>query len=388
MSIQKLVKELYKCCPIPDKAGMALVLYDTRGMLVAIGKDADKLYLTLGWELSDFADEGLIYSYMIVSTIGIKVLQQLGIEYQTIKVLVSQDIDGESLATTQQALDYLKLQAGSHSFTYPFVCHSTMIEGVNYIREVRLTSFTISRKNVVLCIDNSELIELVSGYEWNFSHTGVTLLSYISGIIKEQFAYLLAFIQSPKQTIKDQKLQNTELYKSYLNEKAQSPADILALVKVQNIFLTFDDDAISAASLHHSVLLYECNVIEYRGRTVALLEYSQYLALQQTTAVSAIDGHYLHPLYQLGLKESFLNHQYNQQIIYTDVAIRKCKTGDYVITASYNGTALPETSISNTLGAYIINLSDSKEKNSIISTLAHQVYENRIASNIILEDKQ
>jgi len=376
--MQKLVKELYKCCPIPDKAGMALVLYDTGGMLVAIGKDADKLYLTLGWELSDFADEGLIYSYMIVSTIGIKVLQQLGIEYQTIKVLVSQDIDGESLATTQQALDYLKLQAGSHSFTYPFVCHSTMIEGVNYIREVRLTSFTISRKNVVLCIDNSELIELVSGYEWNFSHTGVTLLSYISGIIKEQFAYLLAFIQSPKQTIKDQKLQNTELYKSYLNEKAQSPADILALVKVQNIFLTFDDDAISAASLHRNILLYKCNVIGYRGRTVALIEISQYQALQQITSISVIDSHYTHPLYQLGLKESFMNHQYNQQIIYTGVAIRKCKTGDYVITASYNGTALPETFISNTLGAYIINLPDSKEINALLVSLAHQTYDKSI----------
>jgi hypothetical protein len=376
--MQKLVKELYKCCPIPDKAGMALVLYDTGGMLVAIGKDADKLYLTLGWELSDFADEGLIYSYMIVSTIGIKVLQQLGIEYQTIKVLVSQDIDGESLATTQQALDYLKLQAGSHSFTYPFVCHSTMIEGVNYIREVRLTSFTISRKNVVLCIDNSELIELVSGYEWNFSHTGVTLLSYISGIIKEQFAYLLAFIQSPKQTIKDQKLQNTELYKSYLNEKAQSPADILALVKVQNIFLTFDDDAISAASLHRNILLYKCNVIGYRGRTVALIEISQYQALQQITSISVIDSHYTHPLYQLGLKESFMNHQYNQQIIYTGVAIRKCKTGDYVIIASYNGTALPETFISNTLGAYIINLPDSKERNALLVSLAHQTYDKSI----------
>lgn len=376
--MQKLVKELYKCCPIPDKAGMALVLYDTMGMLVAIGKDADKLYLTLGWELSDFADEGLIYSYMIVSTIGIKVLQQLGIEYQTIKVPVSQDIDGESLATTQQALDYLKLQAGSHSFTYPFVCHSTMIESVNYIREVRLTSFTISRKNVVLCIDNSELIELVSGYEWNFSHTGVTLLSYISGIIKEQFAYLLAFIQSPKQTIKDQKLQNTELYKSYLNEKAQSPADILALVKVQNIFLTFDDDAISAASLHRNILLYKCNVIGYRGRTVALIEISQYQALQQITSISVIDSHYTHPLYQLGLKESFMNHQYNQQIIYTGVAIRKCKTGDYVIIASYNGTALPETFISNTLGAYIINLPDSKEINALLVSLAHQTYDKSI----------
>jgi hypothetical protein len=378
MSIQKLVKELYKCCPIPDKAGMALVLYDTRGMLVAIGKDADKLYLTLGWELSDFADEGLIYSYMIVSTIGIKVLQQLGIEYQTIKVPVSQDIDGESLATTQQALDYLRLQAGSHSFTYPFVCQSTIIESIGYIREVRITSLTISRETVVLCIDNSEQIELISGHEWNFSHTEVTLLSYISAMIKEQFAYLLSFIQDPKQVIKDQKLQNTELYKRYINEKAQTQADTLVLVKVQNVFLTFDDDAITAASLHRNILLYECNVIGYRGRTVALIEISQYQALQQITSISVIDSHYTHPLYQLGLKESFMNHQYNQQIIYTGVAIRKCKTGDYVIIASYNGTALPETFISNTLGAYIINLPDSKERNALLVSLAHQTYDKSI----------
>jgi hypothetical protein len=160
--MQKLVKELYKCYPMPDKAGMALVLYNTGGMWVAIGKDADRLYLTLGWELSDFADEGLIYSYMIVSTVGIKVLQQLGIEYQTIKVPLSQDIDGDSLATTQQALDYLRQQAGSHSFTYPFVCQSTIIEGISYIREVRITSLTISRETVALCIDNSEQIELIS----------------------------------------------------------------------------------------------------------------------------------------------------------------------------------------------------------------------------------
>ena len=83
MSMQKLVKELYKCCPMPEKAGMALVLYDTGSMFLAIGKDADRLYLTLGWELSDFADEGSIYSYMTVSTVGVKVLQQLGIEYQS-----------------------------------------------------------------------------------------------------------------------------------------------------------------------------------------------------------------------------------------------------------------------------------------------------------------
>lgn len=375
MSMQKLVKELYKCCPMPEKAGMALVLYDTGSMFLAIGKDADRLYLTLGWELSDFADEGSIYSYMTVSTVGVKVLQQLGIEYQIIKVSVSHDIDGESLATTQQALDYLRVQAGLNSFSYPFVCHSTMIESIGYIREVRLTSLIISRETVVLCIDDSEQIELVSGHEWNFNHTGVTLLSYISGIIKEQFDYLLAFIQTPKPVRKAQKLQNTELYKRYLNEKEEIPAGTLPMVKVQNIFLTFDDDAITVASLHHNVLLYECNVIGHRGRIVALIEASQYQALKQRAAISVIDGHYTYPLHQLGLKEIFLNHQYNQQIVYTDVAIRKYKTGDYVITASYNGTPLPEMPIPITLGAYIINLPDSKEKNTILVSLTHQTYD-------------
>lgn len=375
MSMQKLVKELYKCCPMPEKAGMALVLYDTGSMFLAIGKDTDRLYLTLGWELSDFADEGSIYSYMTVSTVGVKVLQQLGIEYQIIKVSVSHDIDGESLATTQQALDYLRVQAGLNSFSYPFVCHSTMIESIGYIREVRLTSLIISRETVVLCIDDSEQIELVSGHEWNFNHTGVTLLSYISGIIKEQFDYLLAFIQTPKPVRKAQKLQNTELYKRYLNEKEEIPAGTLPMVKVQNIFLTFDDDAITVASLHHNVLLYECNVIGHRGRIVALIEASQYQALKQRAAVSVIDGHYTYPLHQLGLKEIFLNHQYNQQIVYTDVAIRKYKTGDYVITASYNGTPLPEMPIPITLGAYIINLPDSKEKNTILVSLTHQTYD-------------
>lgn len=147
------------------------------------------------------------------------------------------------------------------------------------------------------------------------------------------------------------------------------------MVKVQNIFLTFDDDAITVASLHHNVLLYECNVIGHRGRIVALIEASQYQALKQRAAVSVIDGHYTYPLHQLGLKEIFLNHQYNQQIVYTDVAIRKYKTGDYVITASYNGTPLPEMPIPITLGAYIINLPDSKEKNTILVSLTHQTYD-------------
>ena len=77
------------------------------------------------------------------------------------------------------------------------------------------------------------------------------------------------------------------------------------MVKVQNIFLTFDDDAITVASLHHNVLLYECNVIGHRGRIVALIEASQYQALKQRAAVSVIDGHYTYPPTSIGTERNF-----------------------------------------------------------------------------------
>lgn len=69
--MQNLIKELYKCRPMPNQAGMALVLYDIDGIFVVIDKDADRLYLTLGWEITDFSDEGTIFSYMMVSPKGI-----------------------------------------------------------------------------------------------------------------------------------------------------------------------------------------------------------------------------------------------------------------------------------------------------------------------------
>lgn len=189
--MQNLIKELYKCCPMPNQAGMALVLYEIGGTFVAIGKDADRLYLTLGWEITDFSDKGTVFSYMLASSKGVIVLEHLGIKYKIIKIEVSNSTNRASIAMTQQSLDYLRLQAGPHTISYPIVGHNTMIESIGYIREVRLTSLNISRQSITLNIDNSEQVELVNGHEWNFSNMELTLLGDISSLLDEQFDYIL-----------------------------------------------------------------------------------------------------------------------------------------------------------------------------------------------------
>ena len=373
--MQNLIKELYKCRPMPNQAGMALVLYEIGGTFVAIGKDADRLYLTLGWEITDFSDEGTIFSYMMVSPKGICVLKQLSIDYEIVKAQAVDNISRDSIVTTQQTLDYLRLQAGTHILSYPIVGHNTMIESVGFIREVRLTSLNISRQEITLCIDNSEHVELANGHEWNFSNMGLTLLDYISSLLDEQFDYILSYIQNPKQIIKEQKLQNSTLYNRYISTKKDLPIETILLLKIQKDYLAFDDDAITVASLCRNVLLYECHVIGLRGQTVAMLADSQLQALQQVTMVSIIDAHYPHAAYQIGLEESFLNRKYDKQITYMDVAIRKRKAGGYIISAVYNGTQLPEVPIPNSLGSYYCKLPKCKEKDTILVSLVHQTYE-------------
>ncbi len=374
--MQNLIKELYKCRPMPNQAGMILVLYDLDGVFIAIGDDADRLYLMLGWEITDFSDEGTIFSYMMVLSKGISVLNLLGIDYDIINAPSADDISKESIATTQQTLDYLRLQAGSHIVSYPIVGHSTMIESVGYIREVRLTSLNIRSQSITLLIDNSDQVELVNGHEWNFSNMELTLLGCISSLLDKQFDYILAYIQNPKQIIKEQRLQNTTLYNRYISMKEVLPTETLLLLKVQGTHLTFDDDAITVVSLCRNVLLYECNVIGLRGQTVAILNNSQLEALQQLATVSIIDAHYPSPVYQIGLKESFLNRKYDKQSTYTDVVVRKRKVGEYVISAVCNGNPLPEVAVPNTWGAYYFNLPYCKERSAILFSLVHNAYDN------------
>ena len=206
------MKKLYKCHSLHD-AEKALVLFDVGTSFVVIGADADKLYLTLGWEITDFSNGDTIYSYIVISPYGAKILQDQRLNIETHKFEQNYQISGQSTATVQQALDYLRLLIGQERLNYPIITIPVTMEGVGYIREVRITSIVITAHSVAVCIDNNEQIELVKNHEWNFSRIGLTLLGYLSDLIAQQAPYIISLIQATAQTLRNQRTQNTALYK-------------------------------------------------------------------------------------------------------------------------------------------------------------------------------
>lgn len=378
-SLQSFVNELYKCHSLHE-AEKALVLFNIGTSFIAIGNDVDKLYLTLGWEITDFSDGNTIYSYMVISPYGAKVLQKLRLNVETRYIGNYHQISGQTIATIQQILDYLRMFIGQESLTYPIITTPITIESIGVIREVRITSLIINAHSIAVYIDNTELIELVKEHEWNFSRIGLALLGNLSDLIETQAPYMVSLIQAKTQTLRNQRIHNTALYELFIDKKRVASPDTLVFIQVEDSYLTFDDDAINVSTFQKGVILYECNVFGLRGRTVALLDNIKVENLGFTYPLLVVNSQKDTPLYKLGLKESYLNLKCNYEITYTDVVIRKQKDGEYVISACHNGHQLPDTTILNTIGGYYSNLPSCKERSAILSSLVHQTYDSLILS--------
>ena len=128
------MKELYKCHSLYDTE-KALVLFDVGTSFVVIGNDADKLYLTLGWEITDFSDGDSIYSYMIISPYGAKILQKLRLNVEYYNAGNLPQISVQPPVTIQQILDYLRMVVGQESLTDPIITAPITIEEVGFIRD-------------------------------------------------------------------------------------------------------------------------------------------------------------------------------------------------------------------------------------------------------------
>ena len=126
------------------------------------------------------------------------------------------------------------------------------------------------------------LIELVKEHEWNFSHTGLTLLDNLSGVVEPQLPYMINLIQAQAQTLRNQRIHNTALYKLFLDKKCVVSSDTIIFIQVEDSYLTFDDDAIDVVTFQKEVLLYECSLFGLRGRTIALLSVSKEAVYQCT----------------------------------------------------------------------------------------------------------
>jgi hypothetical protein len=378
--MKNLIKDLYKCRSTLHQAEKALVLFDVGSRYVAIGTDADRLYLTLGWEMTDFADGGMVYSYLFLVKNVATVLDYFRIEWLVSPLVMLFENEQHSIAETQQALDFLRIICKEQILEYPVIGFNTTIKGTGYIRELRLSSLTISKGKIFVCVDNQETIVIVKEHEWNFSDIGQKLMSVLNDILTLQFPYIKSLAQSNKAILKEQKLYNTKVYEAFLNRKSEVSQTTIVVVKMQTCYLTFDDDAILLSQMSKTIL-YECNTFGLRGRTCAVLTPSQLSSLSsKNIKVSVVSAHNVCALYQMGLKESFLNFKADQRFSYSAVVIRKRIGGDYVVSATFNGSKLPETAIPNYVGGYYFRLPDCKEREALLYAVAHRTYDSLVSS--------
>lgn len=377
--ITNLIKSLYKCHSNLIKEQKALVLFNIGVCCVAINNEADMLYIKMGWELIDFEDDNTIYSFMIINQYGIKVLESM--KYNIVKydsIIYHNDILS-TIAELQQSLDYLRINSKEMSIDYPIVAKKLSVEGMSFIRTLRLSSLHIDRNNISVLIDNCETVTLANEYEWNFSKTGKTILESLKVLFQEQYTYILYMVQHYNIAVKTQQSKNSILHNLFLKKKSENHNGNIVCVKCTDYYLTFDDDAIAVHNLLDNAYLYDIKTLGVRGNICVIINPTQIIELcKQQNNISIISYSEGVPLYSLGLKESFLNIRYKKEISYIDTIIRKHMNGDFTISAVFNGYSLPEQQISSVVGGYYFRLPSCEEKEAVLSAIVHQTYDDII----------
>lgn len=377
--ITNLIKSLYKCHSNLIKEQKALVLFNIGVCCVAINNEADMLYIKMGWELIDFEDDNTIYSFMIINQYGIKVLESM--KYNIVKydsIIYHNDILS-TIAELQQSLDYLRINSKEMSIDYPIVAKKLSVEGMSFIRTLRLSSLHIDRNNISVLIDNCETVTLANEYEWNFSKTGKTILESLKVLFQEQYTYILYMVQHYNIAVKTQQSKNSILHNLFLKRKAENHNENIVCVKCKDYYLTFDDDAIVVHNLLSDIFLYDIRTFGVRGNICAVIHPTQIINLfKRQSNISIISYSEVEPLYCLGLKESFLNIRYKKEISYINTIIRKHMNGFFTISAIFNGYSLPEQQISSILGGYYFRLPSCEEKEAVLSAIVHQTYDDII----------
>ena len=377
--ITNLIKSLYKCHSNLIKEQKALVLFNIGVCCVAINNEADMLYIKMGWELIDFEDDNTIYSFMIINQYGIKVLESM--KYNIVKydsIIYHNDILS-TVAELQQSLDYLRINSTEKSIDYPIVAKNLSVEGMSFIRTLRLSSLHIDRNNISVLIDNYETVTLANEYEWNFSKTEKTILESLKVLFQEQYTYILYMVQHYNIAVKTQQSKNSILHNFFLKKKAENHNENIFCVRWNDYYLTFDDDAIVVHSLLSDIFLYDIRTFGVRGNICAVIRPTQIINLfKRQSNISIISYSEAEPLYCLGLKESFLNIRYKKEISYINTIIRKHMNGIFTISAIFNGYSLPEQQISSILGGYYFRLPSCEEKEAVLSAIVHQTYDDII----------
>lgn len=263
---------MYKCHSTLIEAEKELVLFDIGTRFIVVGNDADKLYLKYGWEVSDFIENKKIYSFMNISFYSTMFLDHCGVEVIKIETEYKYKSNYLSLAEVQQLIDYLRLMMDDGFLQYPLINCNVTIEGVGYIRILKLSSININKQYVSILVDNNESTLIVQNQEWDLNHPILAMLSTLGKIFQEQYIYILDNVCHRQKILKEQQVKNIIIYDLFLNKKTSKSVTEIVCIRIQDSFITFDDDAFRAVSILNDVSMFEIRTMGKRGKYCVLLK--------------------------------------------------------------------------------------------------------------------
>jgi len=366
-------------------ADSAIILYNLGEFYVAIGEAAVMLYKKFGWDFKEthVLDRQSDRFFTLVTQDGLACINRNLIKWVVKDTGFQLDVDCSSAYTdTQQFLERLRTYLNEREvFTYPFIRETVVLNTEDYQRVARLTKLIIDRNTIKAELDNRDILVIANNMEWDFKQISISLMRALHKIVNIQHDFIISLAHDREMTEDNVRMLNTAVYVSATNCKSSLLSEIV-LVKQRGFLIAFDDDAIIIAS-KLTVPLYECQTHGTRNHTAVVITPNEFKALTDMDInIHCITTNNIRSMYEFCLSSDIiLNLNYDKSIIYDDVAVMKDVTSNYMIKASYGGTAFEPVQIPNKTGVYLHSLPiHSLEYKQMLTCIAHQAFDKRVSA--------
>lgn len=362
-----------------------LQLYGIGEYYLAVGSNADRLYMLFGWDLSvseksgednEVSSEEDRIPYIVVNTDGVAFLKKRGLSFDVVSIGWVYDHKEPSVACVQQFLDLLRATLGKEGeFTLPLVNQTVELDMPSYNRVARMTSLTVKPNSIKVVLDGKEQYNILEDNVWNFEPESESLILAMSTVVEKHGELLRKFALDTRGVIESARENNTKSYRLYTSSSMAAKENSLVLVKEKGFFITFDDDAVMLSN-ETGGLLYNCDCQGKERHTASVITPNHFVELTEKDLTIYVTNGTGRQLYDYLLTDSFMNHEQDSRFKFTKAAIYKRGNGEYAIRATCMDKELPETTVPLSEANYCQSLEKgSLEKCRYLSALCHYAYD-------------
>lgn len=368
-----------------------LQLYGIGEYYLAVGSNADRLYMLFGWDLSvseksgednEVSSEEDRIPYIVVNTDGVAFLKKRGLSFDVVSIGWVYDNKELSVTCVQQSLDLFRATLGKEDgFTLPLVGQTVELNMPSYNRVARMTSLTVKPNSINVVLDGKEQYNILEDNVWNFDSESASLILAMSTVVEKHGELLRKLALNSREVIESVRENNAKSYRLYASAKA-SKENALVLVKEKGFFITFDDDAVMLSN-ETGGLLYNCDCQGKERHTVSVITPNHFVELTEKDLTIYVTNGTGRQLYDYLLTDSFMNREQDSRFEFTKAAIYKRGNGDYAIRATCMDKELPEATVPLSEANYCQSLEKgSLEKRRYLSALCHYAYDSFLIRRI------